>query len=346
MAKWGEGDPRWIVEERPDATNVNNWHWTEKKASGWSKDKLTALFAGLEIRDSIMTVTIKELSKCEGDASANNRKAKLIFFYEWVLEMDWEGRAAGSDQKVKGKIEIPNLSDENDIDEVAINVTLTDPTSGSVPEKVKSMLRSKGTEIIREKLEEYVSSLKTDFSQGLILPTKGLSTNTIISKGKTELNKNSTFKPNDNYSQSKASVGELVTKKLSFQEEFKCTAEELYRALTMKEMVEAFSRGAASIEAVDGGKFIMFDTNISGKFLSLSPPNRIEMEWRFKSWPSEHHSKVVITLTQGDDNTKLSVEQTGVPEEDFERTQMGWKRYYFDSIRNTFGFGAALTSSF
>lgn len=27
MARWGEGDPRWIVEERPDATNVNNWHW-------------------------------------------------------------------------------------------------------------------------------------------------------------------------------------------------------------------------------------------------------------------------------------------------------------------------------
>ena len=29
MAKWGEVDPRWIVEERPDATNVNNWHWYE-----------------------------------------------------------------------------------------------------------------------------------------------------------------------------------------------------------------------------------------------------------------------------------------------------------------------------
>ena len=26
MAKWGEGDPRWIVEERADAKNVNNWH--------------------------------------------------------------------------------------------------------------------------------------------------------------------------------------------------------------------------------------------------------------------------------------------------------------------------------
>lgn len=27
MAKYGEGDARWIVEERKDGTNVNNWHW-------------------------------------------------------------------------------------------------------------------------------------------------------------------------------------------------------------------------------------------------------------------------------------------------------------------------------
>lgn len=32
MAKWGEGDPRWIVEERADATNVNNWHWYVTRA--------------------------------------------------------------------------------------------------------------------------------------------------------------------------------------------------------------------------------------------------------------------------------------------------------------------------
>ena len=32
--------PRWIVEERPDATNVNNWHWTEKNADAWSKAKI------------------------------------------------------------------------------------------------------------------------------------------------------------------------------------------------------------------------------------------------------------------------------------------------------------------
>ena len=28
------------MEERPDATNVNNWHWTEKNADAWSKAKI------------------------------------------------------------------------------------------------------------------------------------------------------------------------------------------------------------------------------------------------------------------------------------------------------------------
>jgi len=27
MAKWGEGDARWIVDERTDGTNINGWHW-------------------------------------------------------------------------------------------------------------------------------------------------------------------------------------------------------------------------------------------------------------------------------------------------------------------------------
>ena len=31
MAKWGEGDPRWIVQEREDGTNLNDWHWFESR---------------------------------------------------------------------------------------------------------------------------------------------------------------------------------------------------------------------------------------------------------------------------------------------------------------------------
>lgn len=52
MAKWGEGDPRWIVEQRDDGRNVNNWHWTEKNATNWSKDKIKELLREVKIENS------------------------------------------------------------------------------------------------------------------------------------------------------------------------------------------------------------------------------------------------------------------------------------------------------
>ncbi len=36
-------------------------------------------------------IEIKEITKCDGEASANNRKAKLIFFYEWEIKATWKG---------------------------------------------------------------------------------------------------------------------------------------------------------------------------------------------------------------------------------------------------------------
>jgi len=38
-----------------------------------------------------VSIKIKKVTKCSGEASANNRKSKLIFFYEWLIEGEWEG---------------------------------------------------------------------------------------------------------------------------------------------------------------------------------------------------------------------------------------------------------------
>lgn len=35
---------------------------------------------------------VTEVSKVEGEASINNRKGKLIFFYEWNLKAIWTGK--------------------------------------------------------------------------------------------------------------------------------------------------------------------------------------------------------------------------------------------------------------
>lgn len=124
MAKWGEGDPRWIVEERPDATNVNNWHWTERNAGPWSQEKLKELLKDVPIKCEEADLKILELEKCEGEASANNRKGKLIFFYEWNLTIKWKGKLKDSTQKYEGQITIPNLSEENDVSELDVRATI------------------------------------------------------------------------------------------------------------------------------------------------------------------------------------------------------------------------------
>lgn len=52
-----------------------------------------------------------------------------------------------------------------------------------------------------------------------------------------------------------------------------------------------------------------------------------------------HHSKVTISLDQKDDHTELKLIQTGIPEEDFERTKEGWKQFYWGNMKQTFCWG-------
>ena len=55
-----------------------------------------------------------------------------------------------------------------------------------------------------------------------------------------------------------------------------------------------------------------------------------------------HYSTVTIELKQEYDCTKLELSQTKVPDSDSQRTMEGWKRYIFENIKTTFGFGARL----
>lgn len=42
---------------------------------------------------------LKEVTSIEGEASANNRKAKLIFFYEFVIKGEWSGEVKKKKKK-------------------------------------------------------------------------------------------------------------------------------------------------------------------------------------------------------------------------------------------------------
>jgi len=350
MAKWGEGDPRWIVEERPDATNVNNWHWTEKNADSWSKSKLKELFVNHIIDNpKVGNVVIEEIEKIEGEARANNRKGKLIFFYEWEIVLKWKGHVNGNDKEVTGKIEIPNLSEEHDdMEDVDLEVSLT--TKGPEAETLKEMLRKgEGAKNIRGVLYDYVAALKNEYSSDLIKPKKtGDGSEEKKVTGKTAPSPQ-TITQNKNEENLKklgiASEGvKLEFAEINISEEMKCTGQELYNAFTRKDMIQIFTNCEAKMteQAIEGGSFELLGGNITGKFIEVTPFTKIVKDWRLKSWPAGVMSRVTISIRQSKEDTKITIKQTGVPIKEVDSTKEGWHRYYLHAMKRSFGFGASL----
>lgn len=323
----------------------------EKNACQWSQDLLRKLLVGLKIEDpSVGVVEITELTSIEGEAAAYNRKAKLIFFYEWVIKGCWEGCLNGNETKINGKFEIPNVSEENSADEIDVQVTVDEEsrkTKGA--DVLKEMVHKKGTGLIQGKIAEYVTKLKNDFAKDLIKPTKDQVQSTSNSgvnlvketSSKLHINNSTNSKVTTASKPSAPSTG-FDARDLTLSEELKCKSEEIFRVFITSELMSAFSRGNATVDPVIGGTFSMFDGNISGSFTKIVPNEVIEQKWRFKQWPEGYHSDVTITFEEKTDHTLVTINQKGIPSNDYDRTENGWKVNYFRSIKQCFGFGAML----
>jgi len=340
MALWGKGDPRWIVEERPDSTNVNNWHWTERDATNWSKEKLRKLFLSLKEENDKGSWKVDEIKKLDGEATLSNRKGKIIIFYEWDIQFTYKGTIAGSELNYNGTIHIPNLSDENSADDVDIEVKAKGDTENA--EKLKHLVRVNGIKMCRNKCQEYLNDLKTEYTTGMVLPTKDIKKD---KKTHTQSTQNG-IKINENMKElnvkDKKPARKTCHVSLDLTEEFKTTADELYATLTLPERLSAFTRSHCKSSPVVGGEYSVINDNITGIYTEVEPGKKIVQKWRFKQWPADLYSIVTITLDQKSDCTLLKLSQTGVPDYDTVRTEDGWKQYFWGPMKQVFGFGAQL----
>ena len=128
----GEGDSRWIVQERDDGVNVNGWHWQERNMMGWGKDRMSQLLTAItfELPGSEGAARVVEISKFEGDASVNTRKGNKKFaVFDLSVTCKWEGEcvdAEGKETTAKGEIKLTEFASENDEDEYVFKVTSSD----------------------------------------------------------------------------------------------------------------------------------------------------------------------------------------------------------------------------
>ncbi|GFR49760.1 hypothetical protein Agub_g11921 [Astrephomene gubernaculifera] len=146
MAKWGEGDPRWLVEHREDGKNVNGWHWEEKDRKEWTKSRLAELFSGLVLLDAEdasegepAKLKIERLKDLTGDASITTRKGNKRFaVFDMGLVLVWEGAVAGGAGTVRGDIRVEEVHSTGDEDDYVYSVTAEG--SGAAQDKLRSLV--------------------------------------------------------------------------------------------------------------------------------------------------------------------------------------------------------------
>jgi activator of HSP90 ATPase len=328
MAKVGEGDERWIVKEREDGANVNGWHWSEKNLTEWAKERLTELLSDIVVLDdSTGSCKVCKVEKMTGDVTVQARKQKKFPLYELEITLNWEGQLFDAEGKskvdAKGKVKIPDLSEET-YDDLEMTVTLEEESDAK--RALKEAVRLKGAPLIRNACMAFVKELKASVGEG---------------KEMTAKRPPAAERANNTYVTSSAEKSKTSQVKISY--DFVPPPQVLYDTLLDTNRIKGCTASDAAMSREVGGKFSMFSGAVNGENVELRPFSEatgdalIKWKWRFSTWQPEHYSTVIITLTDKDGSTKLELLQTGVPEEERERTEKGWKGMLFDRMKAMLG---------
>ncbi|KAL2501575.1 Aha1 domain-containing protein [Forsythia ovata] len=355
MARMGDGDKRWIVEDRPDGTNVHNWHWAETDCLDWSRNFLSNLLSNKPILsgDDNLYLRTKTLQKCDGEAYVNVRKGKIIPGYELNLILTYEAEARDSDGtsvilSTEGSVEIPYISDENAGEDPEIKITIKD--EGPIGRRLKDAFIAKGKPFVLEKVGEYVDVMAKGGPAKEELEVKKVGVKKPSSAAGTASNVGDNSGNNRDSSVKESKKKEKRKegfKTIKMSEKFSCRARDLYEILMDENRWKGFSQSNARISKEVGGEFSIFDGSVTGTNVELQEAKLIIQNWRFGSWPDGIVSKVCLTFEEPEPGvTVVKLTHTDVPEEDrygnstvVENTERGWRDLIFHRIRAVFGFG-------
>ncbi|OAF67494.1 Activator of HSP90 heat shock protein ATPase [Intoshia linei] len=371
MAKWGEGDDRWIVEERPDAKNCNNWHCQTLSKRFNACEPI--IFFGFRCYDNPHSFIIKVkllttrpihglVCQTEKDATNWSRDVMKGLFKDFDVKennyyikieeidsMDGDATACNRkgnilvffDWKLSFKFFAVNDNSEyngtitipnfDDLEMDGLDIQVSSKTEDKNWYDLKNYIRSKLFIKIKDQLNVYTKKLKEEFTDGMILPSH----NTLKKEPKTT---KPTYKNPDKLKHVNNTSESQKTDSLLDSVTFLCSGSDLFRVLTRQQEMQIFSRSVAKSDPVENGLFQLYNAMVTGKFLKLTENAFIEMEWRLSDWPENVVSNVKITLKDEGNGTKLHINQTGIPSKYYEQTKCGWRTFYWEALSSVFGF--------
>ena len=115
---------------------------------------------------------------------------------------------------------------------------------------------------------------------------------------------------------------------------FSATPYEIFESLIDETKHGKFTKATAKIERKVGGKFSVFNGDISGKILKMKKNKLIMQKWRGSDWPKDHYSEVTFSLKPLEKNkrTLLTLVHSNVPDKNRAEIDKGWKKYYWEPL--------------
>ncbi|GFR40180.1 hypothetical protein Agub_g737, partial [Astrephomene gubernaculifera] len=367
MARFEEADPRWLVKDMGDqGRNVNNWHWTERDCTEWAKQRLSEVLAGITLTPPPAAVRTTTLESMVGDAFLNIRKNKLIPSYDLEVRVGWSGELTDGEGRVvgsaSGKLHLPHIGDDNHDEDPEIRIICDTNTSDA--ERLKAAVHSYGKKPLLAAVHAFVAELRA--GGPALAEASDAAAGGAASGGEggrsSQANggSSSSSKPklsSAEVERSKAAAAAAAAAKsgsgsggrsISITERFHCRPSDIYECFTVEGRVCAFTQSRAVVQPhAPGGTFSWYGGAISGQFLQLQPPGRIEMSWRFNTWEEGCSSKVVIEISEPEyGNTVVRICHSGLPpadrfgnEDTADVTERGWQSQVLQRIRQVFGYG-------
>ncbi|KAJ4393129.1 Co-chaperone [Gnomoniopsis smithogilvyi] len=323
--------------------NPNNWHWVNKDVSAWARQWFDDNLTKIEARDGETSAKISKVVSSDGDVDVSQRKGKVITIFDVKLVLEYSGSTTDADD-VSGTITVPELAHDTEEDEFVFDIDIYSESKEKQP--VKDLVRAKLVPQLRQAFRKLAPALIAEHGKD-IQHAPGSNPSSGFSTPKYVPNKSESSKPSTTTTtQTTAGAKKVNTTTVTDSEEFRTTAEELYKTFTDPQRLAAFTRAPPKVfeGAHKGGKFELFGGNVVGEYKELDEFKKIVQSWRLQQWPAGHYSTLEIEFDQNDVDsvTVMRVNWTGVPVGQEEVTKENWQTYYVHSIKRTFGFGTVL----
>ncbi|KAF8998308.1 hypothetical protein BDZ89DRAFT_1148156 [Hymenopellis radicata] len=243
----------------------------------------------------------------------------LITIFDCRFTTNWEGTASDGSE-VKGRIDIPEVSHENTVDEQEPYGYMWGMTTLATPEAtaVYNLAKSRLPALMDAVFRKFPATM-------LEVHGRDLTVSTDPSRSGTPAPSTPAAAP------SPAATAAAPPKPVK-----KPTADDLFGLLTDEKRIPMWTRAPAQ-RRQSGYDYSLFGGGVKGTYIALTRPTEIIQSWALSSptWPSDHTAQLTTTLVQGSDSTKVTFTLAGVPlgiQDEIQRNLEGYYIHGFKSI--------------